>query len=250
MINYELLRAEAERHPYPLLFATVSGAHLYGFPSPDSDYDLRGAHVLPIKEALGMLRRRDAVESEGSCDGKRTVLATQDALKFFTLLTKRNGYVLEQLYSPLIVETSAWHEELKHIGRACATRWHYQYYLGFAEAEWKCLGEEEAPKARHLLFVFRALLEGIHLMLTRSVESNLVVLNDEYRLPYVTELLARASEGAEDDRLELPEMSFFAREYRQLSARLEEAAEISQLPEEASCIEALNDLLVRVRMDE
>ena len=34
-------------HPYPLLFATISGAHLYGFPSPDSDFDLRGAHVLP-----------------------------------------------------------------------------------------------------------------------------------------------------------------------------------------------------------
>ncbi len=32
--------------PYPLLFATISGAHLYGFPSPDSDFDLRGAHVL------------------------------------------------------------------------------------------------------------------------------------------------------------------------------------------------------------
>ncbi len=24
--------------PYPLLFATISGAHLYGFPSPDSDF--------------------------------------------------------------------------------------------------------------------------------------------------------------------------------------------------------------------
>ena len=45
MINFELLREEANRHPYPLLFATISGAHLYGFPSPDSDYDLRGVHV-------------------------------------------------------------------------------------------------------------------------------------------------------------------------------------------------------------
>ncbi len=26
---------------YPLLFATVSGAHLYGFPSPDSDFSHR-----------------------------------------------------------------------------------------------------------------------------------------------------------------------------------------------------------------
>jgi predicted nucleotidyltransferase len=31
--------------PYPLLFATISGAHLYGFPSPDSDYDLREARM-------------------------------------------------------------------------------------------------------------------------------------------------------------------------------------------------------------
>ena len=36
--------------PYPLLFATISGAHLYGFPSPDSDFDLRGAHVLPLEK--------------------------------------------------------------------------------------------------------------------------------------------------------------------------------------------------------
>nr|WP_236029876.1 nucleotidyltransferase domain-containing protein [Actinoplanes lichenicola] len=33
--------------PYPVVFATVSGAHLYGFASADSDLDLRAAHVLP-----------------------------------------------------------------------------------------------------------------------------------------------------------------------------------------------------------
>ena len=43
------LRGEVARHPYPLVFATISGAHLYGFPSPDSDYDLRGCHVLPVR---------------------------------------------------------------------------------------------------------------------------------------------------------------------------------------------------------
>ncbi|MGH3861389.1 DNA polymerase beta superfamily protein [Actinokineospora sp.] len=34
----------AETHPP--VFATVSGAHLYGFPSADSDIDLRGVHLL------------------------------------------------------------------------------------------------------------------------------------------------------------------------------------------------------------
>ena len=43
-----------EKIPYPLVFVTVSGAHLYGFPSADSDYDLRGMHVLPAKEVVGL----------------------------------------------------------------------------------------------------------------------------------------------------------------------------------------------------
>ena len=41
------LRAEVAAADYPLVFATISGAHLYGFPSSDSDHDLRGYHILP-----------------------------------------------------------------------------------------------------------------------------------------------------------------------------------------------------------
>ena len=46
-LNLELIGKELALQPYPLLFATISGAHLYGFPSPDSDYDIRGVHALP-----------------------------------------------------------------------------------------------------------------------------------------------------------------------------------------------------------
>ena len=50
--------------PYPLLFATISGAHLYGFPSPDLDFDLRGAQLLsltsPQPSPHQMLRGRAA----------------------------------------------------------------------------------------------------------------------------------------------------------------------------------------------
>jgi RNA repair pathway DNA polymerase beta family len=48
--------------PYPLLFATISGAHLYGFPSPDSDFDLRGAHVLPLDAVVGLDVRDETVQ--------------------------------------------------------------------------------------------------------------------------------------------------------------------------------------------
>ena len=59
----ERLRAEVARHPYPLVFATISGAHLYGFPSPDSDYDLRGCHVLPVREVVGLDTGRETIET-------------------------------------------------------------------------------------------------------------------------------------------------------------------------------------------
>ncbi len=42
MLDMVALRQLVEGQQYRPLFVTVSGAHLYGFPSPDSDVDLRG----------------------------------------------------------------------------------------------------------------------------------------------------------------------------------------------------------------
>ncbi len=39
---------------HPALLVVVSGAHLYGFPSADSDVDLRGIHLLPVPALLGL----------------------------------------------------------------------------------------------------------------------------------------------------------------------------------------------------
>src|SRR5256714_13366423 len=79
--------------PYPLLFATISGAHLYGFPSPDSDYDLRAAHVLPI-EAVGGPEVRDATVAESRViHGLVMGIVIHDVEKVLGLLLKKNGYV-------------------------------------------------------------------------------------------------------------------------------------------------------------
>jgi predicted nucleotidyltransferase len=42
-------------------------------------------------------------------------LVTHDVRKFFRLLLRKKGYVLEQLYSPLVVQAMPEHEELKVI---------------------------------------------------------------------------------------------------------------------------------------
>jgi uncharacterized protein len=250
MIDFELLRAEVAGHPYSLLFATVSGAHLYGFPSPDSDYDLWGAHILSAKESVGLLPKQETIEFSGLRDGIEMDLVTHDVLKFFTMLLKRNGYVLEQLYSPLVVHTTPEHQELKEIAAGCVTRHHSHHYLGFAATQWDLFQKDEPPRIKPLLYVYRVLLTGIHLMRTGKVEANLVVLNDEFRLPYVPELVERKVHGAEKGTLASNEAEFHKREYERLVAQLETEAKDSQLPDESGCRDALNDLLVRIRLEQ
>src|SRR6516164_7405350 len=107
---------------YPLLFATISGAHLYGFPSPDSDFDLRGAHVLPLEQVVGLEVHNETREDSRVIDGLEMDIVTHDVRKFFKLLLKKNGYVLEQLFSPLVVHTTPEHAELREIARYGANR--------------------------------------------------------------------------------------------------------------------------------
>ena len=248
MIVDPRLHEQVAQHPYPLLFATISGAHLYGFPSPDSDYDLRGVHILPASEAVGLLPKRETVESGGVRDGVEMDLVTHDVHKFFTMLLKRNGYVLEQLYSPLIVQTSPAHEELKEIARGCVTRHHSHHYLGFAATQWDLLRKDDPPRVKPLLYVYRVILTGIHLMRTGVVEANLLLLNEEFGLPYVPELVARKMSGPEKGALGTDELGFHEAEYRRLIAQLESEAAKTNLPDEPRCREALNDLLVRIRL--
>src|SRR3954447_7787301 len=86
--------------PFPLFFATVSGAHLYGFPSRDSDVDLRGVHLLPLERVVGLDVGPETVSRSWLQRGAEIDLVTHDVGKFARLLLRPNGYVLEQLLSP------------------------------------------------------------------------------------------------------------------------------------------------------
>src|SRR5262245_42226520 len=225
------LQAQVQRHPYPLVFATISGAHLYGFPSADSDFDLRGVHVLPLKEVVGLKTGPETIERSGIHDGLELDFVTHDARKFFSLLLKKNGYVLEQVLSPLIVHTTPEHEELKQIAGQCVTRHHSHHYLGFAETQWRLFEKENPPRVKPLLYVYRVLLTGIHLMETGTIEANLLRLNETAKLPQVDELVARKLAGAERGRLTESDLNFHRTEYERLRERLRGSQSTSRLPE-------------------
>ena len=250
-----LLHRIVAAQPYSLLFATISGAHLYGFPSPDSDFDLRGAHVLPLERVVGLEVQDETVEDSRVIEGLEMDIVSHDVRKFLGLLLKKNGYVLEQLFSPLIVQTTPEHAELKALCRAAGgsgviTRHHSHHYFGFAETQWKLFLKESPRRVKPLLYVYRVLLTGIYIMRTGEVEANLVTLNEEFRLPQLPELVARKLSGPEQSTLKDADIAFHEAEYQRLRGELQAAHDASQLPELPGdeTRAALNDLLVRVRM--
>ncbi len=268
-------------------------------PSPDSDFDLRGAHVLPLDAVVGLDVRDETVQDARVIDGLEMDIVSHDVKKFFGLLLKKNGYVLEQLFSPLIVHTTREHEELLAIcnprqftsprpsphltppplsnaereksfprldesrlpasstrhgfGEGVITKHHSHHYFGFAETQWKLFLKESPRRVKPLLYVYRVLLTGIHLMRTGEIEANLVTLNEEFRLPYIADLVARKLSGPENlevGQLLESEIAFHEAEYQRLRGELQAAHDASTLPELPSdeTRVALNDLLVRVRL--
>lgn len=243
------LRVAVEAHPYPLLFATVSGAHLYGFPSPDSDWDLRGAHVLPAAAFL----RIDPPEGETVAIDRpgpelHLDLVTHDVRKFLALLRKPNGYVLEQVLSPWVVHTTAEHAELRELARGCVTREHARHYLGFAQGQWRLWNGEVERRAKPLLYVYRVLLTGIRLLRGGGLECDLeVLLEDRDDLADVRELIAKKRAGAEDVVLEGADVARHTARYERLASELAGLRERSPLPAAHAMGEALEEFLMRVR---
>jgi len=246
------LLQQIDQHPYPLLFATIGGAHLHGFPSPGSDVDLRGAHILPLRTVIGLHLAHETIERSGVRDGLEIDLVTHDVGMFFGMLLKKNGYILEQVLSPLILRTSPEHEELRDIAAKCVTKRHVHHYFGFAETQRKLFAKGERPNVKPLLSLYRVLLTGIHLMRTGEVEANLVRLNETARLPYIPGLidLKTAGPGPEKGILDPADLPFHEREYERLRDELQRAFDGSHLPETPSkeTATALNDLLVRIRL--
>ncbi|MEH2241099.1 nucleotidyltransferase domain-containing protein [Nostoc sp.] len=235
------------QQPYPLLFTIISGSHLYGFPSPDSDYDLRGVHILPVQEVVGLETRNETIEVSEVRESLEIDLVTHDVKKFFLMLLKKNGYVLEQLYSPLVLTTSPEHEELKFVAKNCITRHHSYHYIGFAATQWKLFNKESTHRIKPLLYVYRVLLTGIYLMQTGVIEANLIKLNEVFALPYIHDLIAQKLVGTERSILSEVNVAFHQREYERLRNKLQEAYESSPLPEVPSAKVALHNLLLRLR---
>ncbi len=178
-----------KRLNYRPLFVTVSGAHLYGFPSADSDVDLRGCHQLPLWDVVGLDLPNQTLEHKTVHDGTEVELVSHEIAKYLRLLVRNNGYILEQIQSPIVVMGHDFLNELRPLAHRCITRHHYHHYRGFYATQRKLLDKEDPKRIKPLLYAYRVLMTGIHLLRSGEVEANLLRLNEHFRFTFLDELI-------------------------------------------------------------
>jgi uncharacterized protein len=95
----ERLDAIERGHDVRLLFAVESGSRAWGFPSPDSDYDVRFVYVHRPAWYLSIEAGRDVIELPVKDD---LDINGWDLRKALNLLVKPNPVLLEWLRSPIV----------------------------------------------------------------------------------------------------------------------------------------------------
>ncbi|WP_274519996.1 nucleotidyltransferase domain-containing protein [Abditibacterium utsteinense] len=180
-------------------------------------------------------------------DGLEWDIVSHDARKFFGFLLKDSGYALEQVMSPLVVVSTPEHEELKAIAQKCHNRRFARHYLGFGENQWRFWIKKSPPRVKPLLYIYRVLLTGIHLMQSGELECNLAVLNQIFKISVVDDLIAMKTATLEQVELPDADLDFYRAEYDKLRALLVESETHSPLPPSVDIRGELNDLLLRLR---
>ncbi|MBD3304283.1 nucleotidyltransferase [Candidatus Woesearchaeota archaeon] len=226
------------------VFYSLSGAHLYGFASKDSDYDIRGCHVEPTRKVLGLQKPRGVVEAMEEDND----FVSQEIEKFIGLMLKPNGNVLEQLYSPIKLVTSKEHRELKKLAKGCFCKRLYFHYNGMAMQNYKKFLDKGKNTVKKYLYVLRSLMTGTYLLEKGKLEPNINETNKYFKSSIVKELIKLKTK----EQSTLPRNSAIhnkaQKQIADLFYRLKESREKSKLPEEPKNKEELNEFLIKTRV--
>jgi predicted nucleotidyltransferase len=151
------------------------------------------------------------------------------------------------VFSPLVVAGAEFLHRLRPLARRCVTRGCYHHYRGFLRSRLAALEGESEKKAKTLLYAYRVVLTGVHLLDTGEVRADLRELNDRFRLPFFGELIER-KRTREFGTLPALDWAWHRDELRRWEGRLDRAYADSRLPDELPVTE-LNDFLVRLRLE-
>jgi predicted nucleotidyltransferase len=236
--------------PGRVLLAGITGSHHYGFPSPDSDLDIKAIHAAPTESLLGLATPPEAHERLDQFEGVECDLTSNEARQALQLLLRGNGNMLERILCPYQLVESAEVTALQAIARDAVSRRFHGHYSGFFRAMRSEFENTSEPTAKQVLYAYRVGVTGIHLMRTGELEADLSVLASRYDAADALPLIERKRDTAERVPLDLGSAQRHQEALRGIEQVLEGAFEASTLPDEPANRDACEQWLVALRKAE
>jgi len=238
---------EAARRHHVVVY--LSGAHAYGFPSPDSDFDLKCVHAAPTRDLVGLTPREGGAERIEMVDGVEIDYGSNEIGAVLRGALNGNGNFLERLLGSCVVEEDvARMATLRPIVHAILSRRVHNHYRGFALSQLRGALAHQPPAAKRVLYVLRTALTGVHLLSRAEVVTDLNVLAEAHDFAAARELIEKKQQG---ERAVLDEATWarWRPELDRALAMLEEAPKSTKLPAEPPehALVALESWLVKLR---
>jgi len=160
-VTRSFLAARATERTHLVIF--LSGAHAYGFPSPDSDLDLKCVHIAPTRDLVGLDPADEAPDRIETIDGVELDYGSNELAPVLRGAIKGNGNFLERLLGDLVLGGDpALLAEARAVVRPALSRRVARHYSGFATSQLRAF--DERPTAKRALYVLRTAATGRHLL--------------------------------------------------------------------------------------
>jgi predicted nucleotidyltransferase len=162
------------------LLVSLSGAHAYGFPSPDSDLDLKAIHIEPTRSFLGLSAPAPSAARLEVVDGIEIDYSSNEVGQALVGILQGNGNYLERVLGANPLESAPELAGLRPIVARALSRRVFRHYHGFAQGQLREFETAENAPAKKILYVLRTTLTGAHLLRTGEVQTDVTRLLDDY----------------------------------------------------------------------
>ena len=237
--------AEEEANRRHLVIA-LSGAHAYGFPSPDSDLDLKAIHIDGTATLLGLGHGTPHADRMETIEGVEIDYTSNELKPVLIGVLSGNGNYLERILGALQPLRSPELDALRPLAQSTLSRRIFRHYLGFATSQLKAAEGPAGTSAKKLLYVLRTALTGAHALLTGRLVIDLRELIDEHGFGEARELID-AKRAGETITLSEAAGARWLEEVKRAFAVLAAAHERSVLPEEPQGVAELEAWLLSER---
>jgi uncharacterized protein len=222
----------------------LSGAHAYGFPSPDSDLDIKCVHIAPTSALLGLEQPATTFDRAEVLRGVEVDYTSNELHALLLGVLLGNGNFIERVLGDSTLQEASLLQELRPLVRRALSRKVHRHYRGFATSQLRAM--EAKPTVKKTLYVLRTALTGTHLLRSGELVTDVTQLLDTYGFGEARELVAAKLAGEQSplsDAMRDKWLKDLARAFEILDA----AEASSPLPQEPSNQPELNSWLIEVR---